>query len=78
MSAKMAMPGLQKIKVSWEKDYDVIIFVNDVTNEILSRSSNYIVHAVTWPKFAKSLNLTRKTSFFTGGLSSSSVIWDWH
>ena len=54
MSAKMATPGLRKIKVFWKKGYDVIIFVNDVTNKILSRDSNYIVDVVTWPKFGNS------------------------
>ena len=54
MSAKMATPGLRKIKVSWKKGYDVIIFVNDVTNKILSSDSIYIVNVVTWPKFGNS------------------------
>ena len=51
MSAKMATPGLLKIKVFWNKGYDVIIYVHDVTNKILSRDSNYIVDVVMWPKF---------------------------
>ena len=37
MLAKMATPGLLKIKVFQNKDYDVIIYVSDVTNKILSR-----------------------------------------
>ena len=40
MSAKMATLGLLKIKVFWNKGYDVIISVNDVTNKTLSRDSN--------------------------------------
>ena len=51
MSAKMATPGLLKITVFWNKGYDVIIPVDDVTNKILSRDSNYIVDVVMWPKF---------------------------
>ena len=51
MSAKMATLGLLKIKVFWNKGYDVIISVHDVTNKILSRDSNYIVDVVMWPKF---------------------------
>ena len=43
MSAEMATPGLLKLMVFWNKGYDVIISVNDVTNKILSRDSNYIV-----------------------------------
>ena len=60
MSAKMATPGLRKIKVFWKKGYDVIIFVNDVTNKILSRDSNYIVDVVMWPKFGNSSISMRK------------------
>ena len=41
-----------KIKVFWNKDYDVITFVNDVNNRILSRDSKYIVDEVLWPKVA--------------------------
>ena len=51
LSAKMANPGLLKITVLWNKVYDVIISVNDVTNKILSRDSNYIVDVFMWPKF---------------------------
>ena len=54
MSAKMATPGLLKKTVFWNKGYDVIIPVDDVTNKILSRSSNYIVDVSMWPKFGNS------------------------
>ena len=54
MSAKMATPGLLKITVFWNKGYDVIISVDDVTNKILSRDSNYIVGVFVWPKFGNS------------------------
>ena len=50
MSAKMATPGLYKKAVFWSKGYDVIITVDDVTNKILSRDSNYIVGVFVWPK----------------------------
>ena len=50
----MATRGLLKTNVFWEKDYDVTISANDVTNNILSLESNYIVDAVTWPKFVNS------------------------
>ena len=33
MSAKMATPGLLKITVFWNKGYDVIISVDDVTKK---------------------------------------------
>ena len=49
MSAKMATSGL--LKIFWNKGYDVIISVHDVTNKILWRDSIYIVDVVMWPKF---------------------------
>ena len=54
MSAKMATPGFLKIKVLWNKDYDLIISAHDVTNKIVSRDSNYIVDVVMWPNFGNS------------------------
>ena len=54
MSAKMAMLGSLKIKLFWNNGYDVIIFVSDITNKVLSRDSNYIVDAFIWSKFDNS------------------------
>ena len=54
MSAKMATLGLLKTKVFWNKGYDVIISVHDVTNKVLSRDLNYIAYVVMWPKFGNS------------------------
>ena len=54
MPTKMATPDLLKITVFWNKGYDVIIYVHDVTNKILSRDSNFIVDVVMWPKFGNS------------------------
>ena len=51
MSAKMATLGLLKIKVFWNKGYDVIASNCDVTDKVLSPDSNYIVDVVMWPKF---------------------------
>ena len=34
-SAKMATPGLLKIRVFWKKGYDVLISVHDVINKFL-------------------------------------------
>ena len=53
MSAKVATPGLLKIRVFWNKGYNVIIYVHEITNKILSHDSNYIVDAVMWAKFAQ-------------------------
>ena len=38
----------------WNKAYDFITFVYDVTNKILWGESNYIVDLVMWPKFFNS------------------------
>ena len=50
MSSKLDTLGLLKIKLFWNKGYEVIISVHDVTNKILSSDSNYIVDVVMWPK----------------------------
>ena len=62
MLAKMATPGLLKITVLWNKGYDVIIPVHDVTNKILSRDSNYIVDVVMWPSLVTPAFLWEKLS----------------
>ena len=49
----MASVGFLQLKVFWSKGYDVIIYIHDVTNKVLSRESNYIVDVV-WPKFGNS------------------------
>ena len=54
MSAKLATLDLLEIKVFWNRGYDVITSVFDVTCKILSRDSNYIVDVVMCPKFANS------------------------
>ena len=46
MSVKMATQGLLKTKVFWNKGYEVIISVQDVTNKFLSRDSNYITDVI--------------------------------
>ena len=54
MSAKIATLGLLKIRVFWNKGYNVIIFAHDVINKILSRDSSYIADVVILPKFGNS------------------------
>ena len=49
MPAKMTTLGL--FKIFCKKGYDVISYVHDVTNKILSCDSNYIADVVMWPKF---------------------------
>ena len=88
MSAKMTTPGFLKATVFWDKGYDVIIPVDDVTNKILSRDSNYIVDVFMWPKFGNcSISMREvvttsvliriwpeKLLFLRAGLGSSSII----
>ena len=48
MPAKLAT---LKINLFWNKGYDDMISVHDVTYKILSRDSNCIVEVVMYPKF---------------------------
>ena len=54
ISAQIGTLGLIKIKIFWDKGYEVIISVYDVTNKILSRDSNYVVDVIMWPGFGSS------------------------
>ena len=54
ISAKRATPGPLKIKIFWNKGYNVIISVHGVTKKIVSLESNYIVDVVMWPNFGNS------------------------
>ena len=60
MSAKVATLGLPKIEVFWNKGYDVMIYVHDVNNQILSSDSNYNADLVTRPQFGNSSIYMRK------------------
>ena len=51
MSAKVAIPGLLKMTVFWNKGCDIIIPVDDIINKILSHDLNYVVDVFMWPKF---------------------------
>ena len=62
MSAKMATLGLFKIKVFWNKGYDIITSLYDVINKTLSRDSNFIVDVVMWPKFGNSSTSMREVT----------------
>ena len=58
--SKNGCASLLKIKLFWNKGYDVITSVHDVTNKILSCESNYIVDFVMCPKFGNSSISMRK------------------
>ena len=78
MSAKLATLGLFKIKIFWNKGHEVIIFVHDITNKILSRELNYIVDVFMWPKFGNSNISMRKviiTSILKGFDQKSQFFW---
>ena len=53
MSAKMATLDILK-KGMRNKGYDVIDYVHDIANEILSRDSKCIAGVAMWPKFGNS------------------------
>ena len=67
MSEEMATLGLLKRKIFQNKSDDVIVSVHDVTNKLLSRGSNYIVHVVMWPKFGSS-GISMREVFITSFL----------
>ena len=50
MSANLATPGLLKITVIWNKDYDVIISVHDINYKIWAQVVNYVVDVAMWPR----------------------------
>ena len=60
MSAKIATPGLLKVKVFWNNGSDIIISVHDVSKKFLSRDLNYVVDVIMWPKFGNSSISTRE------------------
>ena len=65
MSANIATVGLLKIKDEVKVMTFLsmtVIFVYDVTNEILSRESNYIVDVIIWPKLGNSSISIKKLS----------------
>ena len=53
MSAKLASLGVFKIKLCWDKSYEVIVSVHEVTNKNLLRDSNYIADVMR-PTFGNS------------------------
>ena len=60
MSAKMATLDLLKIKLFWNKNSDVIVSVDDVTNKIVPCDLYYIVDVIMRPKFGNSSTYMRE------------------
>ena len=65
----MATLGLLKLNVFWNKGYDVIIYVHDAPNQILSGNSKYIVDLVMWPNFDNS-------SIYMREVIINSILWE--
>ena len=63
ITVKLTIADLLKIKLLWNKGFDVIVSVHDVTNNIWSRDSNYIVNGVMGSWLQVYEDLTRKTNF---------------
>ena len=60
ISAKITSPSLLKTMVFWNKGDDVKIFVDHVTNNVLSCDSKYIVDVFMWAKFGNcSISMTK-------------------
>ena len=92
MPAKMATPDFLKIKVFWNKGYDVKIFILDVINKVLSRDSNHIVDEVNFYQSLITIAFLResyhnfsfikiwleKYSSLRGDLGSGWIIYDWY
>ena len=60
MLAKMATLGFIEIKLIWNKVYGAVFYIYDVTRNISSHESIYIVDVFMWPKFSNSSISTRK------------------
>ena len=57
MSGKLVTLDLLKIKLFWNKGYDVTTPFHDFANKVLPRDSNFTVDAVIWPKFGNSISM---------------------
>ena len=70
------------------QSFDAIISIHDTNFKVLSSSSNYIVDVVMWQNFdwfivfMREVIITQILYKFEqkkrGGLSSSSIIWEWY
>ena len=77
-SAKIATLGFLKEKVFWSKVNDIKISVQDVTNKILSRDSNYLVDVVIWSKvgnYSISMREVIITSILEGFDQKKTIFW---
>ena len=78
MSKNIISMDLLKINVFWNKGYDVIISVSDLTKKILSYESDYIVNVIMWPKFGNSIISMREIIIYIYQPSKSlQILWTW-
>ena len=78
MSAKLATPGLLKMKIFQNKGYGAINPGYSVSKKILWRDSNYIADVVMWPNFSNSSIFKRKviiTSVLYGFHQENPFFW---
>ena len=54
MSAQMAALGFLKMKIFWNRCYEIITYAHDVTNKVLLQVLKYIVNVVMWPRLGNS------------------------
>ena len=54
LPANIATSDLPQVKIFWDKDYDAIISLHDITKKNLSRDTNHIIDMIMWRKFGNS------------------------
>ena len=54
MPSQLVALGLLKMKVFWNKGYNVIIFIYEASNKVLSRDANSTLDVIIWLKFGNS------------------------
>ena len=60
MFTKMTTLDFLKIKILWNKGYDVIIAGHDVINSILPRETYYTIDVLMWTKLGNSSTSVRE------------------
>ena len=78
MSAKLASLGVFQIKLCWDKSYEVIVSVHEVTNKNLLHDSNYIADVVMRPTFGNSSNSVEEViinSILQGSHQKNDFFW---
>ena len=69
LPANIATSDLPKVKIFWDKDYDAIISLHDITKKNLSRDTNHIIDMIMWRKFGNLAFLCNQKKLFFEGMS---------